>query len=138
MEKEGCSMVPRLRLLTACFAVMLLMLAGMAGYAGAAAVADGFYLGGGNAVYITIGEYIDHVDLALKMVNERDFSQIYFVQDGLMASLTEIVGAGGLKQALYPVRPDRLQPRYTRFSDGSTLIIDGGSTQEPPEVEYIR
>ncbi|MFM1651253.1 hypothetical protein ACI7RC_04010 [Brevibacillus sp. B_LB10_24] len=129
--------MPRIRLLTACFAVMLI-LAGLAGNAGAAAAEDGFYLGGEDPVYITADDCIDHLDQVLAMINERDLSEVYFVQAGLMANFIEILDAGGLGQALYPVRLDSLQPRYVRFADGSTLIIDGRSTQEPPEVDFIR
>lgn|GEM_PF-6637470 len=105
-----------------------------------AAGEEGIYIGGDTPTYFVMKEILrsdEQLKTLKKFLKEVDTEEIFIVRNGKMASIDEILR----NHSYYNYDPNRLEPVYTRISDGSRMVINGKNQQEDseaPEIIYIR
>ncbi|MGC5324901.1 hypothetical protein [Brevibacillus sp. SYSU BS000544] len=103
-----------------------------------AEVQEGLYFNTTKPVYASMTDIIEDTDRVMTYIDQTELKSIYYISNGKMATIQEMVDAEDWENAFYPIDLAKLKPVYTRLIDGSTIEIDQSLDMEPPEVEYIR
>lgn len=122
------------------FLFLCLVCFGHGGYA-MAKMEDGLYVGGSRPVFFSMDDFFDRKQKAdlIQAMKKVNFEKIYFVHNGKMASIAEILAKGKLEKAFYPYTPSKLESEYIRASNGKRLKIErDGADSAAPQIEFIR
>lgn len=131
-------MYTKLRTLSSVVVLVLIMFIIMSNQTVYAEVQEGLYFNTSEPFYASITDIIDDTDRVMSFIDQTELNNIYFIYEGKMTTIQELVDANNWENTFYPIDPAKLKPVYTRLIDGSTIEIDQSLDLEPPEVEYIR
>lgn len=131
-------MLTKPRTLSSLVVLVLILLLSTSHQTVYADIQEGLYFNTSEPVFASINDIVEDTDRVFSYINQTDLQTIYFIYNGKMTTLQELVDAGDWEKAFYPIDLAKLKPTYTRLIDGSTIQIDESADLEPPEVEYIR
>lgn len=131
-------MYTKLRTLLSIVVLVVIMFVTISNPTVYAEVQEGLYFNTSEPVYASMTNLIEDTDRVVAYIEQTDLKNIYYIYNGKMATIQEMVDAEDWENAFYPIDLAKLKPVYTRLIDGSTFEIDQSLDLEPPEVEYIR